>query len=73
MSNGKPVNIEHVHEELQIANRLMILSLVRRGIQQKDLAATIGISESGMSKMFPQGLLKRVAKLSKIGLDGTDD
>jgi DNA-binding Xre family transcriptional regulator len=73
MSNGKQVNIEHVHDELQIANRLMILSLVRRGIQQKDLAATIGISESGMSKMFPQGLLKRVAKLSKIALDGTDD
>jgi hypothetical protein len=73
MSNGKQVNIEHVHEELQIANRLMILSLVRRGIQQKDLAATIGISESGMSKMFPQELLKRVAKLSKIAVDGTDD
>ena len=73
MSNGKEVNIEQVHEELQIANRLMILSLVRRGIQQKDLAATIGISESGMSKMFPQGLLKRVAKSSKVALDATND
>jgi len=73
MSNGKQVDIQHCHEELQIANRLMILSLVRRGIQQKDLAATVGISESGMSKMFPQGLLKRVAKLSKVTLDVTDD
>lgn len=57
--------LDEVRNELQIHNRLMVLNLIRQGVRQKDLAATIGVSEASLSKMFPKGLLKRVAQLSK--------
>ncbi len=65
MSQSKPASLEEVRDELHIANRLMILSLVRNGIQQKDIAATLGVNSSVVSEMFPKGLLKRVGQLSK--------
>jgi hypothetical protein len=64
MRNGKLATLEDVVDELRISNRLTILSLVGHGIKQKDIAASLGLSESVMSKMFPKGLLKRVALLS---------
>ncbi len=64
MNNGKQASLEDVREELRVSNRLMILSLVRGGIRQKDIAATLGVSDSVVSEMFPKGLLKRVAQLS---------
>jgi hypothetical protein len=33
--------------------------------QQKDIAATLGVSNSVVSKMFPKGLLKRAAHCVK--------
>jgi predicted transcriptional regulator len=62
MTNGKVATLNDVRDELRINNRLMIISLVRDRIQQKDIAASIGISESALSLMFPKGLLRRVAK-----------
>ena len=62
MTNGKVATLNDVRDELRTSNRLMIIKLVRDGIQQKDLAASIGISESGLSQMFPKGLLRRVSK-----------
>jgi DNA-binding Xre family transcriptional regulator len=58
---SKETNLDDIHEQLKISNRLMILSLVRNGVSQKDIAATIGMSEGALSKMFSKGLLKRVA------------
>jgi len=60
----KEVSLHDIHEELQISNRLMILALVRDGVPQKDIAATVGVSEGTLSKMFSKGLLKRVARSS---------
>jgi predicted transcriptional regulator len=71
MGQKPQASLNEIRDELQIANRLMTLSLVRDGIQQKDVAATLGISESAMSKMFPKGLLKRIAQLSKSNTTGT--
>jgi Mn-dependent DtxR family transcriptional regulator len=65
MKNGKQASLEDVREELRASNRLKILSLVLGGIQQKDIAATLGVSNSLVSQMFPKGLLKRVGLLSK--------
>jgi DNA-binding NarL/FixJ family response regulator len=65
MNNGKQVTLEDVHQELKVSNRLAILSLIREGIQQKDIAATLGVSNSVVSEMFPKGLLKRVAHSAK--------
>jgi hypothetical protein len=68
MNNGKQATLEDVRNELRMANRLMILTLVRTGIQQKDLAAVLGVTKSVVSEMFPKGLLKRVARLSKVAV-----
>lgn len=60
------VSLEEIRNELSVANRLLILSLIRSGIQQADIAAgALQKSKSVLSEMFPKGLLKRVAKLSK--------
>jgi hypothetical protein len=69
MRNGKAIGVENLWEEIRISNRLNIVSLVRTGIAQKDVAATAGMSESALSKMFPDGLLKRVARLAKNPVD----
>lgn len=62
MNNGKVTTLADVRDELRISNRLMILSLVRDGVQQKDVAGAIGVSKSVVTEMFPKGLLRRVAK-----------
>jgi hypothetical protein len=62
MNNGQEAALEGLREELRIANRLRILSLVRSGVQQKDIAAAIGCSKSVVCEMFPRGLLRRVAR-----------
>jgi hypothetical protein len=69
MTNGKQATLEEVQEELGIANRLMIVSLIRGGIQQKDVAGAVGVSEGSLSKMFPKGLLKRVARSAKAEIE----
>jgi len=61
------ITLEHIHIDLEISNRLMILSLVREGVSQKDIAAAVGVSEGALSKMFSKGLLKRVAQSSRSG------
>jgi hypothetical protein len=61
------ITLEDIHADLEINNRLLILSLVREGVPQKDIAAAAGISEGALSKMFSKGLLKHVAHLSKFG------
>lgn len=65
---SKEVSLVDIHNDLETSNRLMILSLVRQGVAQKDLAATVGVSEAALSKMFSKGLLKRVAHLSKLNV-----
>jgi predicted XRE-type DNA-binding protein len=61
----KEMTLDDVHDELQITNRLMILSLVVQGLRQKELAATLGITEGRLSQMFAKGVLKRAAQLAK--------
>jgi DNA-binding NarL/FixJ family response regulator len=70
MANEKVTTLDEVHEELRVHNRLTILSLVREGVKQKDIAAAVGVSESAVSLMFPKGLLKRIGHASKLGANG---
>ena len=62
---SKEIRLADIHQDLEVSIRLMILSLVREGVPQKDIAATVGVSEGALSKMFSKGLLKRVAHLSR--------
>ena len=61
---SKEANLDAIHNDLEISNRLMILALIRQGLPQKDIAAAVGVSESALSRMFSKGLLKRIAQLS---------
>jgi hypothetical protein len=63
--NKEQIGLKEVHQELVNSNKLMILNLIRVGIQQKDLAESLGVDGSAISRMFPKGLLKKVAHLSK--------
>ena len=62
MTNGRTIQLKDVHDELRTSNRLAILALVQRGVQQSDIAAAIGVSKSVVSEMFPKGLLRRVSQ-----------
>lgn len=57
-------DISRIADELNALKKLMILQLVARGIQQAQIASTLGIAESTLSVMFPKGLLKEIKKLS---------
>ena len=65
---NKEIKLDDIHTDLEISNRLLILSLVREGVPQKDIAAAVGVSEGALSKMFSKGLLKRVAHLPKSSI-----
>jgi hypothetical protein len=61
----EPIGLGEIHQELTNVSKLMILSLVRAGIQQGDIADSLGIDGSAVSRMFPKGVLKKIARLAK--------
>lgn len=63
--NKTSVELSHLFDELRDSNKLKILSLTAAGVQQKDIAAALGISPSSLSLMFPKGVLKNVALSTK--------
>lgn len=76
MTNGKPSNgkahpgkapatLDDIWEEMRIANRLRMADLALSGVTQRDIASVIDKDESAVSRMFPGGLLKRLAKSSR--------
>jgi hypothetical protein len=76
MTNGKvstgkspagkaPATLDDIWEELRTANRLKMADLALNGVTQRDIAAVIDKDESVVSRMFPGGLLRRLAKGSK--------
>jgi DNA-binding Xre family transcriptional regulator len=50
--------LKKIAADLEAVKKLMILSLVQRGIKQTQLAAVLGVSDATLSLMFPKGLLK---------------
>lgn len=45
-----------VRSELMAIKRLMVLHLLRDGATQSEIAAALGVSQSNISKMFPNGI-----------------
>lgn len=46
--------------EIRALKMLMILQLLRQGVKQGQIAATLGISEATMSRMLPKGTASAV-------------
>ena len=49
-------------EELEMIRKLMILGLVKLGLTQDDLGSALGMHRTTIARMFPQRLLKEIAK-----------
>ena len=53
-----------VVEELRSLKMLLILQAMATGCQQKHIAAALGVSEATLSRMFPKGFVKEIAKIA---------
>jgi DNA-binding transcriptional regulator LsrR (DeoR family) len=43
---------------------MLILNVLAQGCQQKHVAAALGVSEATLSRMFPKGFAKEIAKIA---------
>ncbi len=46
--------------ELAAIKQLLIIALLRDGVQQNHIAGALGISNSKLSEAFPKGILKKI-------------
>ncbi|ACI92631.1 putative lipoprotein [Afipia carboxidovorans OM5] len=53
-----------VVEELRSVKMLLILQALAIGCQQKHIAAALCVSEATLSRMFPKGFAKEIAKIA---------
>lgn len=49
--------LEKISLELEGIKKLMILDLFEKGYSQSQIALTLGVGQSTVSKMFPKGAL----------------
>lgn len=61
MSNSE---ISDLASEMKEVKLLLILQLLKSGVQQKHIAKMLGFSTSKMSAMMPPGLTKELGKLA---------
>lgn len=53
-----------VMEELRAVKMMLILNALAQGCQQKHVAAALGVSDATLSRMFPKGFAKEIAKVA---------
>ncbi len=58
MAKSKGTPTDPVLAELVAIKRLTVLALLRSGATQKEVAASLGIDQSAVSRMFPGGVGK---------------
>lgn len=56
---------ESLADELRSVKMLLILQAMALGCQQKHVAAALGVSEATLSRMFPKGFAKEMAKIAE--------
>jgi DNA-binding transcriptional regulator YdaS (Cro superfamily) len=56
--------IESLADEMHSVKMLLILQALALGCQQKHVAAAIGVSDATLSRMFPKGFAKEIAKIA---------
>ena len=49
-------------DELETIRKLLILGLIKLGLTQDEIGATLGMHRTTIARMFPTGLLASVAK-----------
>lgn len=58
-------NKSEVLEELRAVKMMLILNALAQGCQQKHVAAALGVSDATLSRMFPKGFAKEIAKVAE--------
>lgn len=59
-------SIDSLTEEMRSVKMLLILHALALGCQQKHVAAAIGVSEATLSRMFPKGFDKEIARIANV-------
>jgi uncharacterized protein YerC len=58
MAKLEKAQVDPMHAELIAIKQLLIIALLRDGVQQSQIAAATGTSDAKLSRTFPKGLLK---------------
>lgn len=58
LAKKKQEEVDPVVKELMDIKRLLIVALLKDGMQQGTIAATLGVSDATISLMFPKGMTK---------------
>lgn len=58
-------NIDPLLEEMRAVKMMLILNALAQGCQQKHVAAALGVSDATLSRMFPKGFAKEIAKIAE--------
>ena len=58
MPKPKEKQTDPMLSELTVIKKLMILALVRDGMQQSQIASATGMDNAALSRAFPKGLAK---------------
>ncbi len=62
--NAMDNNGNSLADELRAIKMLLILQALTSGCQQKHIAAALGVSDATLSRMFPKGFAKEIAKIA---------
>jgi hypothetical protein len=56
------ITTESLAEEMRSVKMLLILQALALGCQQKHVATALGVSDATLSRMFPKGFAKEMAR-----------
>ncbi len=59
---------DEVIDELRSIKMLLILQALAIGCQQKHIAAALRVSDATLSRMWPKGFAKEIAKIAEARL-----
>lgn len=60
MTKPKTETVDPVVSELSAIKQLLMIALLRDGVQQKHIAKALGVSNATISRALPKGLLKAI-------------
>ena len=66
-------NKDQLLEEMRAVKSLLILQAMALGCQQKHIAAALGVSDATLSRMFPKGFGKEIARLAERRLGAKNE
>ena len=65
-------DIKSLIAEMQCVKNLLILQALTAGCKQKHIAVALGVSDATLSRMFPKGTMKEIAKIADRRAEGVE-